>query len=101
MTDVLSQKVAEFSIEKITIGDGKGGAEAESIISSIIKNLPEPCRVEFCRMREAGASIYSASEVAADDLPGRTPAECGAITLARRLINPIGEFVKGRVMTIA
>jgi len=91
MAKTLHGKIEKFKIEKIGIGDGKGGYDTEKIISEIIEYKPE---TEFCRIREAGASVYSASEVAAADLPGRSPAECGAITLARRLINPIGEFVK-------
>ena len=93
MSETLRRKIEKFKVEKICIGDGCGNADAERVIGQLLD-----CRnygnVEFCRIREAGASVYSCSKIGIDDLPDSEPGERGAITLGRRIINPIGELVK-------
>ena len=91
MKKTLSQKVEKFKVDKICVGDGCGNHEAEVIISDVVL---ETQNTTFCRIRESGASVYSCSEIGEKDLPGRSPAERGAITLARRIVNPLQEFVK-------
>ena len=93
MAETISRKIDKFQIEKICIGDGCGNADAERVIGQLIESRKNS-RVEFCRIREAGASVYSCSKIGCEDLPNSEPGERGAITLARRIINPIGELVK-------
>jgi len=50
--------------------------------------------INFCRVREAGVSVYSCSPVASEDLPNYEPGERSAISLGRRVLNPVGELVK-------
>ena len=93
MTETISRKIDQFQIEKICIGDGCGNADAERVIGQLIESRKK-VNTEFCRIREAGASVYSCSKIGCEDLPNSEPGERGAITLARRIINPIGELVK-------
>ena len=86
MIATLNDKLSEFNVQRICVGDGCGNHEAEVIVSKVIKNSKN---ITFCRIREAGASVYSCSEIGITDLPNRSPAERGAITLARRIINPL------------
>ena len=51
-------------------------------------------KIEFCRVRESGVSVYSCSPCAAEDLPDHLPGERSAISLGRRILNPVGELVK-------
>ena len=91
MIETLNEKLSEFNVHKICVGDGCGNHEAEIIVSKVVKKSKN---VTFCRIREAGASVYSCSEIGIADLPNRSPTERGAITLARRIINPLQELVK-------
>ena len=91
-----SQKVAlickKFKIELIAIGNGTASRETEEFIANTIKEYNLPC--QFIIVSEAGASVYSASELAKKEYPDLVVEERSAISIARRVIDPLAEFIK-------
>jgi uncharacterized protein len=81
---------ARFDVEAIAIGNGTAGRETETFIRSL--NLPREIAVVM--VNESGASIYSASEVAREEFPEQDVTVRGAISIGRRLIDPLAELVK-------
>src|SRR5206468_12251629 len=77
-------------IQAITIGNGTGGREAEAFIRS----LGLPLSLPVVMVNESGASIYSASEVAREEFPDRDITVRGAVSIGRRLMDPLAELVK-------
>ena len=90
-TRTVQDKLIDFRVEKVCVGDGCGSKEAEELVGQVLSRTNN---VTMCRIREAGASVYSCSPVGIRDLPDCSPGERGAITLARRVINPLQELVK-------
>jgi uncharacterized protein len=82
--------VEKFSIQAIAIGNGTAGRETESFV----KNLNLPKSVIVTMVNEAGASIYSASEVAREEFPNLDLTVRGAVSIGRRLMDPLAELVK-------
>ena len=79
-----------FNVEAIAIGNGTGGRETEAFIRSL--GLPDS--VQLVMVNESGASIYSASEVARTEFPDRDITVRGAVSIGRRLMDPLAELVK-------
>ncbi len=81
-------------IEAIAVGNGTGGREATAFVRQLIDagQLPKDLRV--VAVNESGASIYSASEVAREEFPDHDVTVRGAISIGRRLIDPLAELVK-------
>ncbi len=86
----LSRMIDEFSIEAIAIGNGTASRETEDFVKRI--HLPENCKVYM--VSESGASIYSASEVARQEFPDEDVTVRGAVSIGRRLMDPLSELVK-------
>ena len=86
----ISQLVEAYKIEVIAIGNGTAGRETEAFIQKIA--LPEGVRVYS--VSEDGASVYSASEVAREEFPGYDVTVRGAVSIGRRLMDPLAELVK-------
>ena len=88
--------IADFSVDIIGVGDGQGSREAEAIVASLVSKLEQRgnSNIKFCTVREAGVSVYSCSPIAAKEFPDLEPAERSAISLARRLLDPMTELVK-------
>ncbi len=85
------QKLCQkFSVEFIAIGSGTAGRETESFIRSI--GLPK--EIQIVVVNESGASIYSASEVAREEFPDHDVTVRGAVSIGRRLMDPLAELVK-------
>lgn len=82
--------VKRFSIEAIAIGNGTASRETEEFIRDL--NLPEDMPVVM--VNESGASIYSASEVAREEFPDQDITVRGAVSIGRRLMDPLAELVK-------
>ena len=82
--------VGRFGSEAIAIGNGTGGREAMAFCGGI--NLPRP--IPIVMVNESGASVYSASEVARQELPDHDVTVRGAVSIGRRLIDPLAELVK-------
>ncbi|AOZ88216.1 RNA-binding transcriptional accessory protein [Bacillus xiamenensis] len=90
------QKVKEiiqsFNIEVIAIGNGTASRETEQFIADLIQELDQP--VSYLIVNEAGASVYSASALAREEFPDLQVEERSAISIARRLQDPLAELVK-------
>lgn len=86
----ISAMVEAYKIEVIAIGNGTAGRETEAFIQKIA--LPEGVRVYS--VSEDGASVYSASEVAREEFPGYDVTVRGAVSIGRRLMDPLAELVK-------
>lgn len=81
---------ARFKINVIAIGNGTGGRETDAFVREI--GLPDHIAVEM--VNESGASIYSASEVAREEFPEHDITVRGAVSIGRRLMDPLAELVK-------
>ena len=86
----VSRMVQEYDIQAIAIGNGTASRETEDFIKRI--PLPEGCKVYV--VSEDGASIYSASEVAREEFPDEDVTVRGAVSIGRRLMDPLAELVK-------
>ena len=82
--------VAKYAIEVIAIGNGTAGRETEEFI----KRVPMPSNVRVFSVSEDGASIYSASDVARAEFPEYDVTVRGAVSIGRRLMDPLAELVK-------
>jgi protein Tex len=80
----------KFNIEAISIGNGTAGRETEAFIKSI--GLPH--RIVIVMVNESGASVYSASDVAREEFPNEDITVRGAVSIGRRLMDPLAELVK-------
>jgi uncharacterized protein len=81
---------AKFDVEAISIGNGTAGRETESFA----KSLPLPKSIQIVMVNESGASIYSASDVAREEFPDHDLTVRGAVSIGRRLMDPLAELVK-------
>ncbi|MFT4024088.1 MAG: Tex family protein, partial [Flavihumibacter sp.] len=86
----LKELVNKYQIEAIGIGNGTAGRETESLVRSIDFGRP----VMVFQVNESGASIYSASEVAREEFPDQDITVRGAVSIGRRLLDPLSELVK-------
>ena len=82
--------VQKYDIEAIGVGNGTAGRETEALVRSIDFGKP----VAVFQVNESGASIYSASEVARDEFPDHDVTVRGAVSIGRRLLDPLSELVK-------
>lgn len=88
----LKELIEKYKIDVIAIGNGTASRESESLISDLIKELG--VKTQYIIVNEAGASIYSASELAAEEHPDINVSIRGAISIGRRLQDPLAELVK-------
>ena len=86
--EIVSEMVERFAVSAIAIGNGTAGRETESFVKSL--QLLIPCVM----VSEAGASVYSASAQAREELPFMDVSMRGAVSIGRRLIDPLAELVK-------
>ena len=89
---LFGEALQKIKIEAIAIGNGTGGREAESFIRGVLKDLG--AEVPVIMISESGASVYSASDVAREEFPDLDLTVRGAISIARRLQDPLAELVK-------
>ncbi len=89
---VLLDLIDKYNIDVIAIGNGTASRESEAFVASIIKDAKR--KVEYIIVSEAGASVYSASKLAISEFPDLHVEERSAISIARRLQDPLSEFVK-------
>ena len=89
-SEALLSLIGKYQIEAIAIGNGTAGREAEAFVRAI--NLPSTIPVVM--VNESGASIYSASEVAREEFPDQDLTVRGAVSIGRRLMDPLAELVK-------
>ena len=89
----LSALVRKHKVELIAIGNGTASRETDRLAAALIADLPAPKPTKVV-VSEAGASVYSASELAAREFPGLDVSLRGAVSIARRLQDPLAELVK-------
>ncbi|MGM4980108.1 Tex family protein [Hyphomicrobiales bacterium] len=89
----LAALVRKHKVELISIGNGTGSRETEKLVADMLADLPAPKPTKVI-VSEAGASVYSASETAALEFPGLDVSLRGAVSIARRLQDPLAELVK-------
>ena len=90
----LVQLFEKFKIESIAIGNGTGGRETETFVRSLIADKKLPASTIIVMVNESGASIYSASDVAREEFPDHDVTVRGAVSIGRRLLDPLAELVK-------
>ena len=88
----LKQLIDKFSINMIAIGNGTASRESETFVSNMIKEIDK--EIYYAIVSEAGASVYSASKLATEEYPDINVSLRGAISIARRLQDPLSELVK-------
>src|SRR5690606_16634075 len=86
--------IAKHNVELISIGNGTGSRETDKFVGDMIKAQPALKHVQKVMVNEAGASVYSASELAAKEFPDLDVTIRGAVSIARRLQDPLAELVK-------
>ena len=89
----IARLIRKHGIELIAIGNGTASRETEKLVADLLPSLPEP-RPRKVVVSEAGASVYSASELAAAEFPDLDVSLRGAVSIARRLQDPLAELVK-------
>ncbi|NEQ31680.1 MAG: RNA-binding transcriptional accessory protein [Leptolyngbya sp. SIO4C5] len=90
--ETLKRLIAQHKIELIAIGNGTAGRETDGFVAEVLKQVPKPPIKVL--VNESGASIYSASDVAIAEFPDLDITVRGAISIARRLQDPLAELVK-------
>ena len=94
----LQQMIADYHIEAIAIGNGTASRETKSFVEDCIQSLPSPTGegsgVRLFVVSEDGASVYSASATAREEFPDEDVTVRGAVSIGRRLMDPLAELVK-------
>ena len=90
---VLARLCAEHQVELMAIGNGTASRETDQLVAELIKKHPE-LKLTKIVVSEAGASVYSASALAAEEFPQLDVSYRGAVSIARRLQEPLAELVK-------
>lgn len=93
-TALIGEVTKQIKIEAIAVGNGTAGRETEMFIKKILKQLGKEKEIPVIMVNESGASVYSASEVARAEFPDLDVTVKGAISIARRLQDPLAELVK-------
>ncbi|GET70523.1 Tex family protein [Streptococcus dysgalactiae] len=89
--ETLAQLIETYQIDIIAIGNGTASRESEAFVADVLKDFPN---TSYVIVNESGASVYSASELARHEFPDLTVEKRSAISIARRLQDPLAELVK-------
>ena len=89
---ILKELIKKHNVNMIAIGNGTASRESEKFVSDMLKEIPQ--KVYYTIVSEAGASVYSASKLATEEYPDINVSIRGAISIARRLQDPLTELVK-------
>jgi len=89
---ILKQLIKKYGVTLISLGNGTASRESEAVIVELIKELDTP--VSYVIVSEAGASVYSASKLATEEFPDFDVAQRSAVSIARRIQDPLAELVK-------
>ncbi len=89
---IVTDMVRRYGVTAVSIGNGTASRESESFIAGLLPSLPH--KVSYMVVSEAGASVYSASELAAEEFPEYDVSLRSAVSIARRLQDPLAELVK-------
>ena len=93
-TQKLQKLIEQYKIEAIAIGNGTASRECEEMARQAISHQPSETKPLIFVVSEAGASVYSASKIARDEFPDEDVTVRGAVSIGRRLIDPLAELVK-------
>ena len=88
----LKRLIKKYNVSLISVGNGTASRESEQIIVDLLKELDS--KVEYIIVNEAGASVYSASKLATEEFPNFDVGQRSAVSIARRLQDPLAELVK-------
>lgn len=88
----VTKLIRRHGVNVIAIGNGTASKESEIFIANLLKSIPE--EVKYIMVSEAGASVYSASKLGADEFPDFDVTQRSAVSIARRLQDPLAELVK-------
>lgn len=89
---VLKKLIDKYNITLISVGNGTASRESEMIIVELLKEIKKP--IQYIIVNEAGASVYSASKLASEEFPNFDVGQRSAVSIARRLQDPLAELVK-------
>ncbi len=89
---IIKDLIAKYDVDVISIGNGTAGKETEIFVADLLKEVDRP--VSYAVVSEAGASVYSASPLAAEEFPEYDLTKRSAISIARRLQDPLAELIK-------
>ncbi|MDO4313609.1 MAG: Tex family protein [Eubacteriales bacterium] len=90
--DLLKKIIKKYNITLISLGNGTASRESEQVIVELLKEIPQ--KVQYVIVNEAGASVYSASKLATEEFPKFDVGQRSAVSIARRLQDPLAELVK-------
>lgn len=93
-TKTLAALVQQYAIQAIAIGNGTASRETEQMVQVALKNIGEPQKPQVFVVSENGASVYSASKIAREEFPDEDVTVRGAVSIGRRLMDPLAELVK-------
>ncbi len=91
---IVLRLVKKYGVDVIAIGNGTASRESEQFIADVIKSAECPKGVKYTIVSEAGASVYSASKLGAEEFPDFDVTQRSAVSIARRLQDPLAELVK-------
>lgn len=89
---IISKMIERCGVTTIAIGNGTASRESEQFVAELIKEIPQ--KVSYMVVSEAGASVYSASKLAAEEFPDYDVSLRSAVSIARRMQDPLAELVK-------
>ncbi|KAI4452106.1 Protein YhgF [Eubacterium plexicaudatum ASF492] len=89
---VLKKLIDKYNVTLISLGNGTASRESEMVIVDLLKEIKRP--VQYVIVNEAGASVYSASKLATEEFPNFDVGQRSAVSMARRLQDPLAELVK-------
>lgn len=90
--ETIRRMIIKHHVTAVSIGNGTASREAEAVVADILKNIPH--EAAYMVVSEAGASVYSASKLAAEEFPEYDVSLRSAVSIARRLQDPLAELVK-------
>lgn len=96
--DKLKTLIEKYNVDIVSIGNGTASKEAEIFVAELIKHVSRP--VSYAVVSEAGASVYSASKLGAEEFPDYDVSLRSAVSIARRLQDPLAELIKIDVKSI-
>src|SRR5699024_11187631 len=88
----LKELIKKYNVNVVTVGNGTASRETEQVVAEMLQEIDED--VSYIIVNEAGASVYSASEVGRTEFPDMDVSIRGAVSIARRLQDPLAELVK-------
>ena len=92
--DLINEAIDKYDIQVIAVGNGTGSHEVQEIVSKVLSENYPDADVKYTVVDESGASVYSASPVATEEFPDLDVMVRGAISMGRRLQDPLAELVK-------